>query len=123
MLLFALTVVACTSVDDETYDHYANEAEQIIYLINDGKYGEVVYLFGDDLKAELDGEDLRQIEPLIAESGAFESIKKVNVDKTEEISTKEEIFVTVTQVAYENNNRTFTISFNDQDELFGLYVK
>lgn len=30
MLLFALTVVACTSVDDETYDHYANEADELV---------------------------------------------------------------------------------------------
>jgi len=121
MFLFAL--VACTSVDDATFDHYAEEAEQVILMLNDGEYGEVVNLFADELKTELDEAGLRQIEPLIAESGAFESIKKVNVDKTEEISTKEEIFVTVTQVVYENNNRTFTISFNDQDELVGLYVK
>src|SRR5690625_170312 len=121
MFLFAL--VACTSVDDATFDHYAEEAEQVILMLNDGEYGEVVNLFADELKTELDEAGLRQIEPLIAESGAFESIKKVNVDKTEEVSTKEEIFVTVTQVVYENNNRTFTISFNDQGELVGLYVK
>lgn len=120
---FAIVLSACTSVDDATFDHYAKKAEQIIFLIHDESYDEVVELFSDDLRKELDAKELREIRPLLDESGAYESIKKVMVDETEEITTKEKIIVTVTSVAYEHKNRTYTLSFNDEDELVGFYIK
>ena len=118
-IAFIVMLAACggEKVDDETATKYINKAEEIIHLLNDDDYGAVVDEFSDDLKAELTEDQLREIEPVIQDSGEYEEVKKSSVEKSEGV------FVTVIAAKYSKDDRIFTISFNDADEVVGLFVK
>lgn len=116
---FLTFLVACggEKVDDETASQYINEAEEIILLVNEGKYGEVTDAFADELKAELTEDELREIEPVMNESGDFEAFDKSSVEKDDGYYT------VVISGKYTEDDRIFTISFNEDEELVGFFVK
>lgn len=118
-ILLVMILAACggEKVDEETSNKYIAKAEDIIHLLNDGEYENIVDMFADELKAELTIDQLKEIEPILEESGEFVEVKKSSVEKTEGI------YVTVIAGKYTEDDRIFTISYNDDDEVVGLFVK
>lgn len=117
LMVMVLTACGGEKVDDETSNKFISEAEEIIHLLNDGNYSEVVDAFADELKAELTEDQLREVEPVIDQSGEFEEVEKSSVEKTEGV------YVVVIAGSYSEDDRVFTISFNEDEEVVGLYVK
>jgi len=118
-IAFIVMLAACggEKVDDETATKYISKAEEIIHLLNDEDYGAVVDEFADDFKDDSTEGQLREIQPLIEDSGEFKEVKKSSVEKSDGF------FVTVIAGKYSEDDRIFTISFNDDDEVVGLFVK
>lgn len=112
-------LVACggEKVDDATSDKYIGKAEEIILLLNDGNFEAVTETLDSQMKAELTADRLKEIEPVIEQSGDYEEIKKSSVEK------QDNMYITIIVANYTNENRTFTISFNEADEVVGLFVK
>lgn len=117
--LAMLTLVACggNKVDDSTSEKYIGKAEEIVSLLNEGKYNDVHAMFDDQMKTGLPEEQMEELTPIIEQSGNFEEIDKSSVEE------KDGLYVVVLVAKYSKENRVFTITFNDKDEVAGLFIK
>src|SRR5690625_1145974 len=114
-----LLVAACggNKVDDATAEKYITQAEEIVALLNEQHYEEIYAKFNDEMKAGLPVEDMEELTPIIEESGNFKEMDKASVEE------EDGRYVTVLVGKYSNENRVFTITFNNDDEIAGLFIK
>ena len=111
-------LAACgNKVDEDVSGKYIGKAEEIVSLLQDANYQEVHTLLDEEMKIGLPEEAMEDFAPIFERSGDF---KKVNKSSVEE---KDGYYIVVLAVNYSEENRVFTITFNDQDEVAGLYVK
>lgn len=114
-----LTLVACggNTVDDSTSEKYISKAEEVVSLLNELNYKEVHEMFNEQMKTELPEEQMEELTPIIEKSGDFEKIDKSSVEE------KDGYYIVVLVAKYSDENRVFTISFNNKDEVAGLFIK
>ena len=111
-------LAACgNKVDEDVSEKYISKAEEIVALLNDANYEEVHAMFDEDMKVGLPAEAMVELTPVIEQSGDFEKVNKSSVEE------KDGYYMVVLAVNYSEENRVFTISFNDQDEVAGLWIK
>ena len=117
--LAMLTLVACggNKVDDSTSEKYIGKAEEIVLLLNEAKYNDVHAMFDDQMKTGLPEDQMEELTPIIEQSGDFENIDKSSVEE------KDGLYIVVLVAKYSKENRVFTITFNDKDEVAGLFIK
>ena len=113
-----LVLVACgNTVEDTMSEKYITKAEDVVSLLNDADYKEVHGMLDEQMKVGLPEEAMEDFAPIFEQSGDFEKINKSSVEE------KDGHYIVVLAVNYSEENRVFTITFNDQDEVAGLYVK
>lgn len=117
VMLVVLTACGWSNVDDATVEKYSTKAEEVITLLNNGNYEEVHAMFDATMKTALPVTDMAEFTPILEESGTFESFHKSTVNE------EEGFYITVMIVKYSNEDRVFTITFNDAEEIAGLFVK
>lgn len=117
--MFVLVLGACggNKVDDQTSEKYSAKAEEVVSLLNSGNYAEVHAMLNDQMKTGLSEEEMDELTPLIEQSGAFENIDKSSVEE------KDGMYIVVLVAAYSEENRVYTITFNDKEEVAGLFIK
>jgi len=117
-VVIVLTLVACgNKVDEATSEKYIAKAEEVVSLLNEGKYGDVHAMFDEQMKTSLPEEQMAQLTPIIEQSGDFEEIDKSSIEE------EQDYYVVVLVAKYSQENRVYTISFNKKDEVAGLYIK
>lgn len=117
VLIFMLVACGGNKVDDETAEIYISKAEEIIGLLSENNYETVHAMFSDEMKLGLPVKDMEELTPVIEESGSFESIDKTSVEEDDGL------YITVIVAKYSNKNRIFTITFNENEEVVGLFIK
>lgn len=115
----AVFFVACggNKVDDSTANKYITQAEEIVSLLNGGEYQEIHAMFDEQMKAGLTIGQMEELTPVIQGSRDFKEINKSSVEE------KEGMYIVVLAAKYSEENRVFTITFNDKDQVVGLYIK
>ena len=117
-VLAVLALAACgNKVDEATAEKYTGKAEEVFLLLSEGKYEEVHAMFNEEMEDALPVGEMDALTPLIEEAGKFEKINKASVEE------KDGYYVTVTVAKYSKKNRIFTITFDENDNIAGLYVK
>lgn len=117
-LMFIFVACGGKKVDDVTSEKLLTKAEDTITFINKGDYKKVYEMFDKTMKKELPLETLtKNFAPVIEESGSFEEVTKSSVEE------EDRYYVTSLVVKYSNKDRIFTVSFNDQEEIAGLFVQ
>lgn len=116
-LFIALFLVACGGSSDELSGKYVPMAEEVVTLLNEGAYDELHAKFGETMKSALPVEQMAQLGAVIEQSGEFEEFDKSSVEE------QDGYYVVVLTAKYSEQDRVYTISFNDKDEVAGLYVK
>lgn len=117
-ILAASALAACgNKVDEETADHYITQAKDVVKLLNEENYEKVVEQFDATMKAGLTAEQLAELRPVIAAFGQFETIEKQSVEE------KKGMYVVVLVAKYQEGNHIYTVSFNENNEIAGLFVK
>lgn len=113
-----LLLVACggNNVDDSVAEKYISKTEEIISLLNEENYEEVHAMFDDEMETELTVEDMNEFTSIIEGSGEFEDFDKSSVEENNGH------YITVITGKYSNENRVFTITFNKDDEIAGLFI-
>lgn len=115
-LIFML--VACGGkVDDATSEQYISQSEEIVDLLNNADYEEVHAKFDDNMKTLLPVEDMNEFTPIIQDSGSFKEIDKASVEEDDGY------YVTVLVAKYSEDNRVFTITFDEDDKIAGLFIQ
>lgn len=111
-------LVACgNKVDEDISEKYITKAEDIVSLLNDANYEEVHAMFDEEMKVGLPVEAMVELTPVIEQSGDFEKTNKSSVEE------KDNHYIVVLAANYSEENRVFTVSFNDQDEVAGLWIQ
>lgn len=111
-------LAACgNKVDEDVSGKYITKAEEIVALLNDANYQEVHAMFDEEMAVGLPEEAMVELTPIIEQSGDFEKINKSSVEE------KDGYYIVVLAANYSEENRVFTISFNDQDEVAGLFIQ
>lgn len=117
MMVFVLAACGGSKVDDATAEKYTTKAEEVVSLLNEANYTEVHAMFAEDMKTGLPVEQMADLTPIIEGSGNFEKIDKSSVEE------KDGFYVTVLVAKYSKEKRIYTISFNEQEQVVGLFIK
>ena len=116
--LVALILVGCGSnVDDATADKYIEQAKAVVENLNNENYEDIQAQFDAKMKANLTTEQMAELAPIIEASGQFQEFDKQSVEE------KDGYYTTILVAKYSEENRIYTISFNEQDEIVGLFIK
>lgn len=114
-----LTLIACgnSEVDDETAEKYIIESEQIVSLLNNKQYEEVIDKFNRDFRVGVTIDGLKNLEPLIEDSGEFIAVERTSVER------EKEYYVVILATKYSKEHRIFTVKFDRNDEVSELLVQ
>lgn len=131
--LLLLTVMAavllsgCASTklsDSFDKDTVEKSAKQVIEYLNAADYDSVTNMFQDDLKKDLSADVLKDaVEKTYGKAGKFSEYKSTAILGQKAKSTKEDCAVAIIVAKYEKQKVTFTISFDTDMKLIGLYMK
>ena len=117
IILSAVLVGCGDKADEDTAQVYSAKAEEVVNWINDKNYDKVTEQFDENLKVQLTAEQLVQIDPVIAASGDFEQVEKSTVEE------KDGMKVVVLVAQYSNEKRVFTVTYDGEDKIAGLFVQ
>jgi len=98
-------------------------AENVVTLLNAQDSEGLRALFTEQMNVAITDDVFVQIYAAIEGGGTFDKIESVNVVGSTDKSTAEEFATTIVNAKYENKSFTYTITFNKQMQLAGLYYK
>jgi len=127
LLLMSFALIGCAGKPlPEGYDadEVTARAEEIVSLANNGEYDEIIAALRSDLQDAVTAEQLETgWGPTYEKVGAFSEIKQVTLTATEDSSTGEEYAVALVTCAHADGNVLYTLSFDTDLTLVGLYLK
>ena len=105
-------------------DEVGSAAEEIVGLATTGDYDSIINALRDDLKSSITADQLKEgWASLFEKAGAFDSITKTVFSSTKDKTTGEEYAVVQVMAKHENANLIYTLSFDKNLALVGLYLK
>ena len=117
------TAAACGALFDYDKDQADKRTREVIDVLKTGDYEAIVGLFREDLQALTTAADFKTAwDPYLADAGAFVEIKGISTAGQTEKSG-EEFIISAVQCEYENATRTYTIVFDTDFNVAGLYLK
>ena len=127
VLAMSLSMVACASnkvPEGFDQDELGTTAEEIVGLATAGDYDSIILALREDLKTSITADQLKEGWASIYEkAGAFDSITKTVFSSTKDKTTGEEYAKVQVIAKHENANLTYTLSFDKNLALVGLYLK
>lgn len=115
-MMMMLAACGGNKVDSSTAEKYRTKAEEVIHLLNEAQYEELHTMFNSDMQSGLPVEDMTELTPIIEASGSFEKIDKASVEEDKGL------YIAVLVAKYQNNKRVYTITFDADDKIAGLYI-
>lgn len=116
--LALLLLAACgNTIDDALAEEYIKKGEEVVSLLHEESYGKVHAMFDEQMKAGLSEAQMAELTPIIQEAGTFEKIDKSAVEEDDGY------YVVVLVAKYSEQNRVYTITFNDEDKIAGLFIQ
>lgn len=128
LVLVLLVSFAACGEKDKTSDVFDDsvvkeKAENVINLLNSGDYASVEYMVREDLKDRLSAQVLEDaLAPIFEQAGEFDSFGKEQITGSTG-NDSEEYAIAVVQAKYENTTHIFTITFDRDYHIAGLYMK
>lgn len=116
-MVLLLSACGKGSVDDQIADTLIEKAEKVVMLLNEERFDELRTMLDGAMKEELTVELLQETADIVKESGSFSNFETGSVRK------QEQYFVTTLPVEYSEDRRVFTITFNEQQQVAGFFVK
>lgn len=93
-------------------------SENVVNYLVEGKYDEVINMGSDELKNQLTADQLKEAySPLQDKLGKYEKVDKIVFQE------KDGIAIAVLIAKYENGKAQFTLSFNSDMKMVGIYIK
>ena len=105
-------------------DEVGSAAEEIVGLATTGDYDSIINALRDDLKSSITADQLKEgWASLFEKAGAFDCITKTVFSSTKDKTTGEEYAVVQVLAKHANANLIYTLSFDKDLALVGLYLK
>jgi len=126
-ILSGLFLTACSTPPplspDFNEDDVKQAAENVVTLLNAQDKEGLRAIFTEEMNAAITDDVFIQIYAAIEGGGKFEAIQNTTVAGSTDNNTGEEFATAVVSAKYENKTFTYTISFNKQMQLAGLYYR
>lgn len=126
-LALCLGLIGCTANKlPEGYDadKVTARAEEIVGYANTGDYDTIISCLREDLQSSITADLFEEgWAPTYEAVGAFDSIKSVQLLGTPDPTTKEEYAVALVTCTHEKGSVLYTLSFDADLNLVGLYLK
>src|SRR5699024_7341306 len=106
-----------SSIDGANAEKNVDHAEEVVVLLSRGNVDEVNAVFNEVMQEELLFSDLEASTPIINEAGECEGLDRASVEG------RDDHFLVFLQAEYSENNLTFSVTYNQEDEIAGLYVQ
>lgn len=117
-LLAILLLTGCgNKVDEDTSKTYISKAEEIVQWMNDSEFEKIVAQFDEKMAANLTANQLAEVVPLLTASGQFEKIEKQSVEEKDGKKT------VVLVAKHSEENRIYTITYDEEDKIAGLFIQ
>ena len=127
ILALSMGMIACAGgklPEGFDKDEVGTSAEQIVGLATEGDYDSIILALRDDLKTSITADQLKEGWAATYEkAGAFKSISKTVFSSAKDKTTGEEYAVVQVMAKHENANLVYTLSFDKNLALVGLYLK
>ena len=129
MLILALSLglIGCAGTplpEGFDADEVGTAAEEIVGLATAGDFDSIVASLRDDLKSTITVDQLKEgWAPAYEKAGAFEKITKTSLSGTKDQTTGEEYAVAQVLVKCANASLVYTLSFDKDMMLVGLFLK
>lgn len=129
ILLLIVTLLLCSCTVDPLSDQFdeaklKRHAEEIIAIVNTKDYEAVLNCFRTDLRSNVTVQQLKDgLGSFLTDAGNYVKLTSFTAAGKIDASTKEDYAATVNICEYENSSLIYTISFDENYELIGLYVK
>lgn len=126
-VILLLSLTACSSnklADIYNEDEVIAEAKSVVEIINKLDYDADVALLREDLQGQLTADQLKRAwGTQLDAAGAFKDYKSVVTYGQKSKSTDEDYAVCVLVCTYENATLAYTLSFDKDLALVGMYMK
>lgn len=128
LLLFVMvSLVACTKNKlSDKFDEEAllTQAKKTVAIINTRDYDSVINLLEESIRSQITAEQLEQAwDDQLYAAGRFVSFQNTALTSQVDPKTQAEYATVVIQVKYEKSILIFTLSYDEQLALVGLYMK
>ena len=127
ILALSLGVFGCAAAklpDGFDKDEVGTAAEEIVGLATEGDFDSIIASMRDDLKGSITVDQLKEgWGPIFQNAGSFVSITKTVLSGISDKNTGEEYAMAQVLVKYDKANLVYTLSFDKDLKLVGLYLK
>lgn len=127
ILALSLSLIGCAGAPlPEGFDkeEVGTAAEEIVGLATAGDFDSIIASMRDDMKNAVTVDQLKEAwGPVYQKAGAFVSISKTAMTGTTDKTTGEEYAVVQVLVKHEGASLVYTISFDKDMMLVGLFLK
>lgn len=126
LFLFALLVSACGNskkASAEDVEKYSKNAQKVISIVNSKDVFRLKDICSDDLKNALTDEIIEQINVDVGSKGDFDSFMDVNVSYQKDKNTGQDYILVIQKVKYNNGELIYTLTFNNDEKLLGIFYK
>ncbi|KGM92786.1 hypothetical protein ADU90_07195 [Clostridium botulinum] len=103
--------------DNYSEDKLKVASEKVIDNLNKEKFDDVIGIMDKSIKSQITVDKLKEVMESFKKLGKFDSISKMIFQEKKGIAT------VVSIAKYENGNIQFTLSYNKNMQLCGLYLK
>lgn len=101
-----------------------NKGKEVVNVINTRQYEDVIALLREDLQSQITADQLVTAwDDQIVAAGEFEKIKNTAIESQEDSVTKEEYVTVVLEAVYAEDTLIYTLSFDEDLMMIGLYMK
>lgn len=128
--LVSISFTACSSVQTEKLAKNFDEkminstAESTITELNVGDYQKIYDAFDSTMQKALSADLLKKdTQDVVEKAGAFQSFAKENIVGVKDSKTKQDLAVDIVSAQYKYKVLTYTITFDPDMKISGLYVK
>jgi hypothetical protein len=125
-IMSVLSLTGCSGnqlSSDFNEEDVKKAAENVILLINNEDSESLREIFNTPLNEALTDDVLKQVYDAIRAGGQFEKIESMSTLGTTDKTSNEEYAVVVAAAKYELKTFTYTLSFDKEMKLAGLYYK
>lgn len=125
-LVCVFTLSACgKSKSSSKFDQKKVEelATSVVDMVNKGDAENIKELCNEQMKQAFTDDVLNQVFDTVKQFGEYKEVSKIDVTEIEDKASKKPIAVAVIKAKYTDKRAIYTISFDTDMKLAGLYIK